>query len=148
MAKLGRLFAKPELFETDKEALKRRLFETPATFGRRRAPRTEVAGWAVEIGKKAYPVKNWNQQGFLATSCRLKRAIGERLQIHFSIPLEGGGIETMRSAVVVRVDPKRRELAAIFSDQDEAEPAAKISGHKTRKQRRGGSAKGRRADQR
>ena len=138
MAILGRLFAKPELFEADEEALKRRLFQTftLAKFGRRHAPRTEVTGWTVQIGKRAYPVKDWSQHGFLATSCRLKRKVGDRLDIHFSMPVEGGGIETMRRAIVVRVDPKRRELAAVFATQDEAEPAADSSGRRSRKRLR------------
>ncbi len=119
MAKLGRLFAKSGPFETSKEARERRLSTTPATFRRRRAPRIEVTDWTVEIGKKAYPVKNWNQQGFLATPCEPVHEVGDLLDIRFCALLSGGGIEDKHRARVVRVDRKRRELAAVFIAEDE-----------------------------
>ncbi len=63
-------------------------------------------------------MKNWNQQGFLATPCKLVREVGDLLDIHFSTPLSGGGIETKRRARVVRVDRNRRDLAAVFVAED------------------------------
>ena len=101
-------------FQFSNEAFERRFSTTPATVGRRRVRRIKVTDWTVEIGKKAYPVKNWNQLGFLSTPCELVHEVGDLLDIRFSALFRGGGIEDEHRARVVRVDRKRRELVAVF----------------------------------
>ena len=119
-AALRKVSPKSSLFETSNEAFERRLSTTPATVVRRRVRRIEVTDWTVEIGKNAYPVRNWNQQGFLSTPCELVHEVGDLLDIRFSALFRGGGIEDEHRARVVRIDRKRRELAAVFIAEDEA----------------------------
>jgi hypothetical protein len=81
---------------------------------RRREPREEVPGWLVWIEGKTYPVKNWSESGFLATPCAYDTAVGEVLDLTFSVPADTR-FEFSCQATVVRVDPESQELAAAFS---------------------------------
>ncbi len=85
-----------------------------AAVEKRRTPREELSDWQVWIAGKTYPVKNWSDSGFLATSCDFKTEVGEVLDLTFSVPADTR-FEFSCQATVVRVDPKGQELAATFS---------------------------------
>ncbi len=81
---------------------------------RRAAPREEVPDWLVWIGGKTYPLKDWSDSGFLATSCTHDVAVGDVLDLTFSVPADTR-FEFSCQATVVRVDRETQELAATFA---------------------------------
>ncbi len=85
-----------------------------AAMEKRGAPREELSDWLVRIDDKTNPVKDWSDSGFLATSCDIKTEVGDVLDLTFSVPADTR-FEFSCQATVVRVNPKRHELAATFS---------------------------------
>ena len=85
-----------------------------ASADKRGAAREELSDWLVWIAGKTYPLKNWSDSGFLATSCDLETEVGAVLDLTFSVPADTR-FEFSCQATVVRVDPESQELAATFS---------------------------------
>jgi hypothetical protein len=111
---LKNMFATTTEFAFPPTAARRLLADPPKSPYTRQAPRRAVMGWKVRINGEAYPVKDWNEHGFLANDCLLDCKAGDRLDIEFSVPAAGGGFESNLHAVVVRVDSDSRELAGVF----------------------------------
>ena len=85
-----------------------------AAVEKRGAAREELSDWLVWIDGKTYPVKDWSDSGFLATSCDFETKVGEVLDLTFSVPADTR-FEFSCQATVVRVNPESQELAATFS---------------------------------
>lgn len=85
-----------------------------AAVEKRGAAREQLSDWLVRIDGKTYPVKDWSDSGFLATSCDFEPEVGEVLDLTFSVPADTR-FEFSCQATVVRVNPENQELAATFS---------------------------------
>ena len=59
-----------------------------AAVEKRGAAREELSDWLVWIDGKTYPVKDWSDSGFLATSCDFESEVGEVLDLTFSVPAD------------------------------------------------------------
>ena len=81
---------------------------------RRREPREEVDDGSVEIDGHAYPIKNWSTRGFMAKPCDVDCNIADQLDIKIAVRFASEEIEFRSHAIVVRIDKKRRELAAAY----------------------------------
>ncbi len=85
---------------------------------RRRARREDVRLGTVEIGGRAYPVRNWSSTGFLAVPYDGEHSEGDSVDIHFEVQLSANTIAFFCKAILVRVDPRSRELAGVFTMMD------------------------------
>ena len=81
---------------------------------RRREPREEVDDGWVEIDGRTYPVKNWSAHGFMTKPCDVDCNIADQLDVKIVIRFAIEKFEFGCPAIVIRMDKKRRELAAAY----------------------------------
>ena len=81
---------------------------------RRRERREEVDNGWVEIDGRTYPVKNWSAHGFMVRPCDVDCNVADKLDVKIVIRFAIEKIEFSCSAIVVRIDKKRQELAAAY----------------------------------
>jgi hypothetical protein len=85
---------------------------------RRRAPRLAEKWATANIEGVSYPLRNWNQFGFLVAPYLGAQKIGFRIRVRIVIPFEGQPVGISTDAKIVRIDRRRQELAAEFIDLD------------------------------
>ncbi len=95
---------------------------------RRRQPREEVTLGTVDIGGRAYPVKNWSTTGFLAAPCDCKCREGDRVDIRFHVDVPGKSVRFACKASLVRVNREPGEVAGVFTMM-EREDRVLVAGH-------------------
>jgi uncharacterized protein len=81
---------------------------------RRREEREEVVGGWARIGDDTYPLKNWSPNGFCIGSANLELRPGQRLDIHFTIPLPERMLSFRCRTGVMRYDSESEEIGGIF----------------------------------
>jgi hypothetical protein len=85
---------------------------------RRRAPRLPERRATANIEGVSYPLRNWNQFGFMVSPYLGEQKIGFRIKVRVVIPFEGQPVGISADAKIVRIDRRRQELAAEFIDLD------------------------------
>lgn len=85
---------------------------------RRRAPRLPERLATANIEGISYPVRNWNQFGFMVAPYVGDQKIGFRIKVRLVIPFDGRPVGVSVDAKIVRLDRRRQELAAEFIDVD------------------------------
>lgn len=85
---------------------------------RRRALRLPERLATVNIEGISYPLRNWNQFGFMVAPYVGNQKIGFRIKVRMVIPFDGRPVGISADAKIVRLDTRRQELAAEFIDVD------------------------------
>lgn len=85
---------------------------------RRRAPRLPERLATANIEGISYPLRNWNQLGFMVAPYVGDQKTGFRIKVRLVIPFDGRPVGVSAEAKIVRIDRRRQELAAEFIDLD------------------------------
>lgn len=83
---------------------------------RRRAARFAEKLATANIEGVSYPLRNWNHLGFMVAPYAGGEKVGFRIKVRMVVPFGGRPVGISADARVVRIDKRRRELAAEFID--------------------------------